>query len=430
MRVIALALREFRANWRRNAIFGAILLLAISVQLFTTLSAAASREAVATYGSAVFGYAETHSTTLEDPLTIEQLERLNTRLAEIRRSYPWFEPATAVDISAYVSVAGNPVLSGATPINLRAVSAGWRLLTPAIPDDDVWRSVTSEHRRSAALLVEADAADRLGISGPTPVTVIMDAPFDTSAPAPAGDDLAAEEQDEAEGARPDAPIAVSGRYVQRFEVLHTPVFGVYTEQNKSLVTSALVNQQVLRLGHAGPQNVQVFWRCLERCGDIAALVQTAATTVGTRSGPANRIDQIEQFRPVLEQQRREGERFALIVLLLGTLAVAIVSTAFVEVRAPQFATLRALGATRPAVGLLALLENLLTAVVVGGFAVLLGVIATRVDPNSFNQIAEVRLDSLSVPVSVYAQTALITLAVGLLTGLAPAFRAYRSVRTA
>jgi len=58
------------------------------------------------------------------------------------------------------------------------------------------------------------------------------------------------------------------------------------------------------------------------------------------------------------------------------------------------------------------------------------VIATRADPNRFNQIPEVRLEALTVPVSVYAQTALITLAVGLLTGLVPALRAYRSVRTA
>jgi putative ABC transport system permease protein len=414
MRVTALALREFRANFRRNAIFGTILLLAIGVQLFTALSATASREAVSTYGTAVFGYAETYTTALQDPLSAPDVARLNTRLADIRESHPWFAPATAVDLTGYVSRTGNPVAAGSAPMNLRAVSPSWRLLTPAIADDDAWRSVTSGQRRSAALLMESAAAERLGITGRAAVTVVMDPPAPGTGAA----------EGEAAGAAPAAGVRAD-----RIELPFTPVFGTYTERNKALATDALVNQSLLQLGHTGPQQVQVYWRCQRECPDTSKLVEDAAAAVGTVAGPARRIDQLDQFRPILEQQRREGDRFALIVLVLGTLAVAIVSTAFVEVRAPQFGTLRALGASRPTVAALALLENLLTALLVGVLAVGLGVLAGHVDPDRFNQIPEVRLQELRVPVSLYARTVLLTLAIGLLTGLAPAIRAYRSVRT-
>jgi hypothetical protein len=53
---------------------------------------------------------------------------------------------------------------------------------------------------------------------------------------------------------------------------------------------------------------------------------------------------------------------------------------------------------------------------------------SRIDPDSFNQISQITLARLDVPVSVYAQTVALTLLTGLVTGLAPAVRAYRSVR--
>jgi putative ABC transport system permease protein len=150
--------------------------------------------------------------------------------------------------------------------------------------------------------------------------------------------------------------------------------------------------------------------------------------VGASSGPERRIDQLDQFRPVLAQLQRDGERFSIVVLILGSFAVAIVSTAFVEVRTPQLTLLRAMGATRGAVSATALLENLFTAALVGTIAVLLGVTASYLDPNRFNQISQIELKELSLPVVLYTKTVLLTLFIGLLTGLAPAVRAYRAVR--
>jgi putative ABC transport system permease protein len=151
--------------------------------------------------------------------------------------------------------------------------------------------------------------------------------------------------------------------------------------------------------------------------------------VGGRPEEALRVDTVGQIVPILAQQRRDGQRFAAIVLLLGMLAVAFVATAFIEVRAPQFATLRALGASRPAIGAIALLENLFTAATVGVLAAGLGLAAGYLNPNLFNQLPQVRLERMEVPVALFARTVGLTLLIGLVTGLAPALRAYRSVRT-
>lgn len=46
MTTLRLGLLETRANWRRSMIFAVILLGAVATQLFTTISSAASKEAV------------------------------------------------------------------------------------------------------------------------------------------------------------------------------------------------------------------------------------------------------------------------------------------------------------------------------------------------------------------------------------------------
>ena len=443
IRVLSLSLREFRANWRRNAVFGTILLVSVGVQLYTALAAAASTAAVQTYGAAVYGYAETYRATLDTSLTTAELHRFNERLAEIGSSYPWFRPATAVDLQGYVRVNATPDPAIATPLSLRLVSPDWRLLTPSIPDSDVWRSVSSNRRMGAALMLEQATAARLQFPGPQAATILVNASdivgqgstatgdaggSNSADPDNGGAQASAGPGGAAAGAPPER--ASSSANIARIAVADVPIFGTYEEPNKSLAADALGNQILLDLVHAGPQPVQLFWRCTgQRCADSSGLLSMAAATVGTTVGGTQRIDLTNQFRPVLEQQKRDGNRFALIVLVLGGVAVAIVSTAFVEVRAPQFATLRALGATRPAVGAIALIENLCTALVVGVAAVCLGWFATFLDPNWFNRIPQVRLTDLAVPVAVYGKTVALTLLVGLLSGLVPALRAYRSVRT-
>ncbi|AEV81887.1 hypothetical protein ACWT_0873 [Actinoplanes sp. SE50] len=426
MQVPLLAVREFRSNWRRNAIFGAILFVSISVQLFTAIAATASRTAVESYATAVFGYAETYSLTIPDERTGAALHTLNDRLADITRSHPWLRPATAVNVTAYVRASATSDPSALVPVTLRSVTRDWQLLTPALADDDLWRTVIDDRRLGPAVLLDRDTAGRLGVAAPMAVTLLLDAPVadHPGAGASPGPEQA---RQQAAGDAP-AQVAAGASVRPRIALGGVPVFGTYTELNKSLAADGFVTQNVIDLAHLGPQTVQVYWRCVRiRCGDAAALVRTAVG--GHVTAVESRIDDIDQFRPVLDQQREEGQRFSVIVLVLGALAVGIVSTAFVEVRAPQFATLRALGASRPAVGVLALLENLLTAAVVGVLAVLAGAAASRLDPNRFNQISQVRLDHLGVPIAIYAQTIAITLAIGLLTGLAPAIRAYRAVRT-
>jgi putative ABC transport system permease protein len=115
-------------------------------------------------------------------------------------------------------------------------------------------------------------------------------------------------------------------------------------------------------------------------------------------------------------------------VLLGAIAVAVVATAFVEVRAPQFAILRTLGASRATIGLLTLVETGLTAAVVAAVTVAAGALSAHLNPNSFNQIHEITLTHLTVPLSIYATTAAMTLAVGLVSGFFPALKAYRAVQ--
>ncbi|GAA3234109.1 FtsX-like permease family protein [Dactylosporangium siamense] len=423
MRVVRLGLREFRHNWRRNSIFGLILLLSIGVQLFTALSAEASKTAVERYGAAVFGYAETYTSGLEEPLSVEQLRTFNARLDEIGRSYPWFRPATSVSLSARLRTSPSTNPADAPTLELRAVTPAWRLMTPAIADDDAWRTVMSDQRLGPAILLESATAERLRLTTPAAVTVLL-------AAEPAARTDPGRTARSAATAAPPASRTGGGGTGAGIALLNVPVFGTYSELNKAFTTGGLVNQNVLGLAQATPRPVQIAWRCEPtRCSDTYGLIRTAAQVVGGRPQDPQRVDNVDQILPILTAQRRDGQRFAAIVVLLGMLAVAFVATAFIEVRAPQFATLRALGASRSAIGAIALLENLFTAATVAVLAAGLGLAAGSLNPDLFNQIPQVRLDRMEVPVALYAQTVALTLLIGLLTGLAPALRAYRSVRT-
>jgi hypothetical protein len=53
---------------------------------------------------------------------------------------------------------------------------------------------------------------------------------------------------------------------------------------------------------------------------------------------------------------------------------------------------------------------------------------TALDPNLLNHIPSVHLEHLAPPLDVYARTIETTLAIGVVTSLLPALRAYRAVR--
>jgi putative ABC transport system permease protein len=405
MRVIALGVREFRSNYRRNAIFGIILLVAVATQMVTALSETGSREAVTVYGNAAFGYAETFAAGLSKPINGSQLEALNESLGRFQHSYPWFRPATATDLSVKILDGHHQNPSTAQDLTLRAVSGNWWTLSAALPNDDVWRTLTSPRLVGAAVLLDSQVSRQWNIQPGQPISILQP-------PVEGGDggvDLSA-------GVIPGA-------------LQNVPVLGVYTELNRSLSADGLASQNLVTLLHTGPQQATVYWRCEEsRCVDSAGLVHRAATSIGAVPSSANRVDQLGQFAPVLQQQQQNGRRIAFVVLLLGALAVAIVSTAFVEIRAPEFATLRTLGASRSAIAAVCLLENLLTAGVVALMSTVIGTSLTRINPNWFNRIPQITLTQLNPPVGLYLRLVSLTLLIGLVTGLFPAFRAYRAVR--
>ena len=424
MKALTLGIQEARWNWRRNAIFGVILLLAIGTQLFTALVTTASRTAVDTYGAAVYGYDATYVTSVETPLDPAGLAALNERFRAVGRVYPWFRPVTAYDVEARVRHGSGGPVHDSPLVLLRAVSEAWPELTPSVPHDDVWRTVTSPRRLGAAVLLSDEIAAAAGLRLPATVDLLVQrAAGERTGSTAAATDGAAPADDAAPA---DRGAAGSDSLL---DLARVPAFGSFAEPNKRLSADGFVSQNVAGLLGLPPQRVSVYWRCdPARCADATGLVSRAARGEDLTVQAARRIDETEQFAPLLAQTERSGGRFAVIVVLLGALAVAVVATAFIEVRGPQFAVLRTLGASRATIAGVTLVETGVTAIVVAAAAVVAGVLATFVDPNRFNQIDQIELARLVVPVRVYAQTAAITLGVGLVSGFFPALKAYRSVR--
>lgn len=418
MRALLLGIHEARWNWRRNAIFGVILFLAIATQLFTALVTTASRAAVDTYGAAVYGYDATYVAGVETPLDGEALSALNDRFRGVTSAYPWFRPVTGYDIEARVRHGAAGPVHDSPLVVLRAVSEDWPNLTPSVPRDDAWRTVISPRRLGVAVLLSDSVASAAGIRGPATVDLLVPR---------------AQAESTGGGVSPDgdsAPVDRGAVGADSFSDLRrVPVFGSFAEPNKRLAADGFVSQNVAEHLGLPRQRVSVYWRCEPaRCADTAGLVARAAGAEGLQVQSAQRIDEVEQFAPLLAQTERSGARFAFIVVLLGALAVAVVSTAFVEVRGPQFAVLRTLGASRVTIAVVTVVETGVTALVVAVAAVGAGALTTLIDPNRFNQIDQIQITALVVPVRVYAQTAAITLAVGLISGSFPALKAYRAVR--
>ena len=421
MTTLRLGLLETRANWRRSMIFAVILLGAVATQLFTSISSAASKEAVQTYGTSVFGYSGTYRTQLRNSLDPQQVDSLKGALTKAAVGRPWFAPATAVDLSLKIQRQSQDPQK-VRSFNIRAVTAAWQSITPSVPRSEAWLSVMQERRLSAALLLNQSSADLLGLDQPQAVSITAD----TVGHASATTDPATTSGD----APPPSTTAATGRNAPPAGLVdNTPVFGFYRETVKALSSDGLTNQNVLGLLSVGAQPVQVFWRGEPaRCADVAGLVGSAAAGVGTTPGVPQRVDTVDDEAPLLLQQSKDGQRIAWIVLALGALAVTVVATAFVEVRAPRYATLRTLGSSRGAVGMYALVENVVVALFVALLAVGLGWLAVHVDPNRFNQIHQVTVRTLRIPWRVFADTIAITLGIGLVTGLFPAVKAYRAVR--
>jgi putative ABC transport system permease protein len=399
-----LSLREARANWRLNVVFGAILLAAIATQLYAGLTRVASEQAVATYGAKTFGAPETYRAPFGRPLHLDELTALQARIAAIHRSYPWFSPATSVEVSVQYRPAGGGGPFTQSPLALRAVDAAWAGISLAVPPGDPFDTVVADGRTWPALVLAAERATVPGGPGGTEQALrAVDLRVSPTAPERGG------------------------------ELPGVPVVGVYAETNKSLAADGLVSDALLPALGLDAAPVTLFWRCQLRCADERGLVELAVGTALGSATPsvdlasATRIDDALSFGPVLDQLAGDGHRYAVVVVLLGAAAVTALSTAAVAMRSPRLSVLRSLGASRGAVASIVLLENVLTAAVVAGLAVVLGVLATAIDPNRFNQIAVVDLSSLHVPVGLYAGTATLTVAVGILTGLLPAARAYRGV---
>lgn len=421
MTTLRLSLLETRANWRRSMIFAVILLGAVATQLFTSISSAASKEAVQTYGTSVFGYSGTYRTLLRDSLDPQQVDSLDKALTKAAVGRPWFAPATAVDLSLSIQRQSQDPQK-VRSFNIRAVTAAWQSITPSLPSSEAWLSVMQERRLSAAILLNQSSADILGLDQPQAVSIT--APTVGNASATVGPVTAS-------GGAPDpSPTAVLSSSARPAGLVdNTPVFGFYRETVKALSSDGLTNQNVLGLLSMGAQPVQVFWLCEPaRCTDVAGLVASAAAGVGTTTGMPQRVDTVDEVAPLLLQQSKDGQRIAWIVLALGALAVTVVATAFVEVRAPRYATLRTLGSSRGAIGMYALVENIVVALFVGAAAAGLGWVAVHIDPNRFNQIPQVSVSTLHIPLRVFTDTIAITLGIGLLTGLFPAAKAYRAVR--
>jgi putative ABC transport system permease protein len=402
VRVVTLAGQELRGNWRRNLVKGAILLGALGTQLFTSLAATASEEAVTTYGTAVFGHAQTFRADLEEPPSLAQLVTMDTTLDHEVAAHPGTVVVVRADVSAGLTSATAPVGGPETATSLASFHGPWAAISATTAGSRSFAEVDGS-RALPRLVVSGPVADRLGVTPTTLVTVTVDPTAEDSADAWA-----------------QTPLVLGDLPTHRGPV----------DRNKALVNDVLASRSLLHLLGAPPDSASIYWRCATAldCADRAGIAATIARTAGLRLAEGYRIDSQDELTPVLRQQRQQGALFAWVALGLGAIAVAAVATAMVEVRTPELVTLRTLGATRSALFGAALLEGLVVALVVGLLSMAASLALARLDPDLFNHIDAVRLTRFHPPLEVYVRTGALTVLVGLLTGLLPALRAHRLVR--
>ena len=407
-RAAPLAGQEVRGNWRRNLVKGVILLGAIGTQLFTSLAAAASEDAVTTYGAAVFGYEQTFRTDLEAPPSLAQLETMDATLDRETAAHPGALVVLQANVSAVVTSSQAPVAGPESATSLTSFHGPWAEISATTAASTSFAEVNGP-TALPRLVVSGPMADRLGVTPTRLVTVSV------ASTAPS----TAESGDAADEAWAQSPRALPDIPAHRGPV----------ERNKALVYDVLASRSLLHLIGAAPESASIYWRCrAPTCADVASIAATIARTAGLSLAAGYRVDSHDELTPVLRQQREQGALFAWVALGLGAIAVAGVATAMVEVRTPELVTLRTLGATRSTLFAAALLEGLVVAVVVGLVSMAASLALARLDPDLLNHIDAVELTRFQPPLAVYLRTGALTVLVGLLTGLLPAVRAYRLVR--
>jgi putative ABC transport system permease protein len=430
-RAVTLAGQDLRGNWRRNLVKGAILLGAIGTQLFTSLAAAASEEAVTTYGAAVFGHEQTFRADLEAPPSLAQLDTMDATLDREVAAHPGTVVVLQATVGAGLSSATAPVGGPETAASLASFHGPWAEISATTVGSTSFAEVDGP-TALPRLVVSGQLADRLGATPTTLVTLTVDPAAAgstslTTSPAGGGSDAEglADAEGEADGAAADDGWAQSPLVLRDLPAYRGPV-----DRNKALVNDALASRSLLHLIGAPPDSASVYWRCTTArdCADLTGIAETIARAAGVRLADGYRIDSHDELTPVLWQQREQGALFAWVALGLGAIAVAVVATALVEVRTPELVTLRTLGATRSSLFGAALLEGLVVAVVVGVLSMAASLTLARLDPDLFNHIEAVALTRFHPPVEVYLRTGALTVLVGLLTGLLPALRAHRLVR--
>jgi putative ABC transport system permease protein len=436
---VTLATQEVRGSWRRNLVKGAILLGAIGTQLFTSLAAEASEQAVATYGAAVFGYEQTFRADLETPPTLAQLATMDATLDREVVAHPAAVVVLQASVGAGLTSRTAPVGGPETVASISSFHGAWTEVSATMAGAPGFAEVAGADALPR-LLVSGQLADRLGVSPTALVTVTVSG----VAPPPAGSGvvvagLAAggsaapggEEPSAPEGEESPTPEAGTdaGGAQSPLVVPDVPAHRGPVEPNKALVNDVLASRSLLHLMGAAPESASIYWRCAApECADTAGLAEDVARTGGFRLAEGLRVDSHDELTPVLHQQREQGALFAWVALGLGAVAVAIVGTAMVEVRTPELVTLRTLGATRSTLFAAALVEGLVVAVAVGALSMVASLALARLDPDLLNHIDAVELTRFDPPLDVYLRTGTVTVLVGLLTGLLPALRAHRLVR--
>lgn len=426
-RALLLGAAEARANWKRNAIFGLILLVSIGTQLFTALSRRASEEAVSQYGRQVFGLSESYVASVGASVGYAQLMEMRGAIAEIHESYPWFKPALATDISVrYRTSDGEEALDAHKTLSARAIDSNWTNLTTSVANDDALATVVADDRLAPSMIVNRRNGALASLAA-NESTLDLRASGSTAGSGSADISAVPANGASADGQGGD-PLVSTASGPLGPALRHVPVLGSFVERNKSLGADVMISQSVIPALAIDTISLSAYWQCDPAlCADSLGLVKAASTKVGLSLGTPTRFDESEDLAPVLGQQARDGKRYSLLILLLGAAAVAVVSSAFIESRSPRFAILRSLGASRTNIAFIALFENLATALVVGVVASAAAAALVHVNPNTFNQIKTVRVSHVGVPIRVYVETVVLTLAIGLATGFFPAIRAYRSV---
>jgi putative ABC transport system permease protein len=444
---VTLATQEVRGSWRRNLVKGAILLGAIGTQLFTSLAAEASEQAVASYGAAVFGYEQTYRADLETPPTLAQLATMDATLDREVVAHPAAVVVLQASVGAGLTSRTAPVGGPETVASISSFHGAWTEVSATMAGAPGFAEVAGADALPR-LLVSGQLADRLGVSPTALVTVtvsgaappptgsgeVVAGPDEGGSAAPRGEEPSApggEEPSAPEGEESPTPEAGTddGGAQSPLVVPDIPAHRGPVEPNKALVNDVLASRSLLHLMGAAPESASIYWRCAApECADTAGLAEDVARTGGFRLAEGLRIDSHDELTPVLHQQREQGALFAWVALGLGAVAVAIVGTAMVEVRTPELVTLRTLGATRSTLFAAALVEGLVVAVAVGALSMVASLALARLDPDLLNHIDAVELTRFDPPLDVYLRTGTVTVLVGLLTGLLPDLRDHRLVR--